>query len=79
MDIGYLDWRFLQDTSSCADGVVKGKWLAEGSGFRVLEPSGARNASPAAGGKTVLMVYGTGSMTVPLKAAYDAAGLQMPQ
>jgi glyoxylase-like metal-dependent hydrolase (beta-lactamase superfamily II) len=81
VDVGYLDWRFLQNMASCASGVLKGKWLEEGSGLRFVEstgPGAANNPSAAAGEKTGHMVYGIGSMTVPRKAAYDAAGLKMP-
>jgi hypothetical protein len=33
VDVGYLDWRFIQDVSACANGILQGKWLVEGSGI----------------------------------------------
>jgi glyoxylase-like metal-dependent hydrolase (beta-lactamase superfamily II) len=82
VDVGFLDWRFIQNMASCAKLVVNGRWLDEGSGLRFVEstnPNNGKNPSAQPGEKTGRMVYGIGSITVPLKAAYDAAGLKMPQ
>ena len=84
VDVGYLDWRFLQNMASCADGIVKGRWLVEGSGLRFVEystdpNSGNYNASARPDERRGAMIYGIGSMMGPLEAFYDAAGLAMPQ
>ncbi len=84
VDVGYLDWRFLQNMASCANGIVKGKWLVEGSGLRYVEYStdpnnGNFNASARPGQKRGAMIFGIGSMMGSLEAFYDAAGLKMPQ
>jgi len=79
IEAGYLDWRFIQNMTSCAVGIIQGKWLVPNSGLR-WEP-GVRDGSnadwPAVG--TGYMVYGIGSIVTPLKAAYEAAGIPMPQ
>ncbi|RPJ83290.1 MAG: hypothetical protein EHM13_07815 [Acidobacteria bacterium] len=36
VDVGYLDWRFVQNMASCARGILAGKWLVEGSGLRYV-------------------------------------------
>jgi glyoxylase-like metal-dependent hydrolase (beta-lactamase superfamily II) len=87
IDVGYLDWRFLQDMAACANGIVKGLWLVEGSKLRFVETStdsrggnsgrGGQGSTP--GDKRGMMIYGIGSMMGSLQAAYDAAGLKMPQ
>jgi hypothetical protein len=82
--VGYLDWRFLQDMASCANGIVKAKWLVEGSGLRFVEystdpRSGNYSASARPGERRGMMIFGIGSMMGSLQAAYDAAGLKMPQ
>ncbi len=84
VDVGYLDWRFLQNMASCANGIVKGRWLVEGSGLRYIEYStdpnnGHYNASAKPGQRRGAMIYGLGSMMGSLEAFYDAAGLKMPQ
>ena len=72
VDVGFLDWRFVQDMASCASGILKGKWLSEGSGFQFLAKTGLRDRwNPR-------MIYGIGSIVIPLKTAYEAAGMQMP-
>jgi glyoxylase-like metal-dependent hydrolase (beta-lactamase superfamily II) len=80
VDVGYLDWRFLQDMATCVNGIAKGEWLKEGSRLRFVEkPSGA-GGNPAWGtGKRGDMVFGIGSLMISLETAYDAAGLKMPQ
>jgi len=30
IDVGYLDWRFIQDVSACANGILQAKWLVDG-------------------------------------------------
>jgi glyoxylase-like metal-dependent hydrolase (beta-lactamase superfamily II) len=79
LDIGYLDWRYIQNMCSCANGIVKGQWLVEGSGLRLSEPpANSRGASP--GGVTQkqgVFTYGIGIITTPLEAAHEAAGLKM--
>jgi glyoxylase-like metal-dependent hydrolase (beta-lactamase superfamily II) len=84
VDVGYLDWRFIQNMASCANGIIKGLWLVEGSGLRFVEystdpRSGNYNPSARPGEKRGAMIYGIGSMMGSLQAAYDAAGLKMPQ
>jgi glyoxylase-like metal-dependent hydrolase (beta-lactamase superfamily II) len=85
IDVGYLDWRFLQDMAACSNGIVRGKWLVEGSGLRFVEtaadPQGGNSGrgGGAPGGKRGSFIYGIGSMMGPLQAAYDAAGIKMPQ
>jgi glyoxylase-like metal-dependent hydrolase (beta-lactamase superfamily II) len=78
VDLGCLDWRFLQNLASCASGILKGQWLVEGSGLRFVETNDAIPLAQA-GEKTGLMVYGIGSIRLPLKVAYEAAGLKMPE
>jgi glyoxylase-like metal-dependent hydrolase (beta-lactamase superfamily II) len=78
IDVGYLDWRFVQNAAACANGILKGKWLVDGSGLRYVP----KMAQPAVwGGRApgVLMVYGTAAIFLPLKTAYEAAGLPMPE
>ena len=80
VDVGYLDWRFIQDMRSCVNAIVKGEWLAEGSRLRFLEMSGdtSRLPSNAGRGKRGYMVYGVGSLMITPEVAHDAAGLKMP-
>jgi glyoxylase-like metal-dependent hydrolase (beta-lactamase superfamily II) len=84
IDVGYLDWRFLQDMASCANGIVRGKWLVAGSGLRFVEwsadpKSGNYHPSVKPGEKRGMMIYGVGSMMGSLQAANDAAGIKLPQ
>ena len=84
VDVGFLDWRFLQNMASCANGIVKGKWLVEGSGLNFVEystdpASRNYNASARPDLKRGAMTYGIGSMMGSLEAFYEAAGLKMPQ
>jgi glyoxylase-like metal-dependent hydrolase (beta-lactamase superfamily II) len=84
VDVGYLDWRFLQNMLSCAKGIIKGQWLVEGSGLRFVEystdpKSGNYNRSAKPGERRGYMIYGIGSFMMSLPAAYEAAGLQMPR
>ena len=81
VDVGYLDWRFIQDMRSCVNAIVKGEWLAEGSRLRFLEMSGdtSRLPSNAGRGKRGYMVYGIGSLMITPEVAHDAAGLKMPR
>jgi glyoxylase-like metal-dependent hydrolase (beta-lactamase superfamily II)/S-formylglutathione hydrolase FrmB len=78
IDIGYLDWRFIQDVASCANGILKGKWLVDGSGIRYIGNMAYTDAWPSAEGRAI-MVCGTGTIIIPLRQAYEAAGLKMPE
>jgi glyoxylase-like metal-dependent hydrolase (beta-lactamase superfamily II) len=77
IDAAYQDWRFLQNLASCANGILKGQWLVEGSGLRFVETNDPIPLAPA-GEKTGIMVYGIAGIRIPLKSAYEAAGLKMP-
>ena len=78
IDIGYLDWRFIQDVASCANGILQGKWLVDGSGIRYIGNMAYTDAWPSAEGRAI-MVCGTGTIIIPLRQAYEAAGLKMPE
>jgi glyoxylase-like metal-dependent hydrolase (beta-lactamase superfamily II)/S-formylglutathione hydrolase FrmB len=78
IDIGYLDWRFIQDVASCSNGILQGKWLVDGSGVRYLGNMTYTDAWPSAEGRAI-MVCGTGTIIIPLRQAYEAAGLKMPE
>ena len=77
VDVGYLDWRFVQDVASCANGILKGEWLVPGSGLQYVGKMEYTDAWPTAGGRAI-MVYGAGTIIIPLETAYEAAGLKMP-
>ena len=77
VDVGYLDWRFVQDVASAANGILKGEWLVPGSGLQYVGKMEYTDAWPTAGGRAI-MVYGTGTLIIPLETAYEAAGLKMP-
>lgn len=77
VDIGYLNWRFVQDVASCANGILKGEWLVPGSGLEYVGKMEYTDAWPSAAGRAI-MVYGTGTVITTLPAAYEAAGLPMP-
>ena len=74
LDIDYLDWRFIQDQALCANAILKGMWLVPDSGLRQMEVTNKQN-----GRRVNVMLYGIGAIEIPLQAAYDAAGLKMPQ
>jgi len=78
IDIGYLDWRFIQDVATCANGILQGKWLIDGSGVRYIGNMAYTDAWPSAEGRAI-MVSGIGTIIIPLKQAYEAAGLKMPE
>ena len=78
VDVGYLDWRFVQNVAMCANGILKGEWLAEASGLRYVGKMAYTDAWPSAQGRAI-MVYGTGTIIIPLEVAYESAGLKMPQ
>lgn len=78
IDIGYLDWRFIQDVASCANGILQGKWLVDGSGVRYIGNMVYTDAWPSAEGRAI-MVSGIGTIIIPLGQAYEAAGLKMPE
>jgi glyoxylase-like metal-dependent hydrolase (beta-lactamase superfamily II) len=77
VDVGYLDWRFIQNEASCANGILKGKWLVEGSGLINVGKQPSSAGWPGAN-QEVIMTYGIGTIIIPLQTAYDAAGLKMP-
>jgi S-formylglutathione hydrolase FrmB/glyoxylase-like metal-dependent hydrolase (beta-lactamase superfamily II) len=78
VDVGYLDWRFIQDVATCANGILQGKWLVDGSGVRYIGNMAYTDAWPSAEGRAII-VCGTGTIIIPLKQAYEAAGLKMPE
>jgi hypothetical protein len=75
VDVGYMDWRFVQDEAACANGILKGKWLVEGSGLMNV----GKMPTPGWNAGRAIMVYGIGTVVLPLEVAYEAAGLKMPQ
>lgn len=78
VDVGYLDWRFVQNVAACANGILQGKWLVEGSGLHLVGKMAATDMWPSAAGRAI-MVYGIGTVIIPLEVAYEAAGVKMPQ
>lgn len=62
--VGYLDWRFIQDVASCANGILQGKWLVDGSGIRYIGNMAYTDAWPSAEGRAI-MVSGTGTIINP--------------
>jgi glyoxylase-like metal-dependent hydrolase (beta-lactamase superfamily II) len=74
VDVEYLDWRFVQDMASCANAILKGHWLVPDSGLRLME-----RKDPMTGRVSANMLYGIGAVQIPIEAAYEAAGLKMPQ
>jgi len=76
-DIGYLNWRFVQDVALCANGILQGKWLNPASGLQYVGKMEYTDAWPGASGRAI-MVYGTGTVITTLEAAYQAAGIPMP-
>jgi glyoxylase-like metal-dependent hydrolase (beta-lactamase superfamily II) len=78
IDVGYLDWRFIQDVATCANGVLKGQWLVDGSGVRHVGDMVSTDAWPSAGGRAI-MVSGIGTIIIPMEQAYEAAGLSGPK
>ena len=78
VDVGYLDWRFVQDVASAANGILKGLWLVPGSGLQYVGKMEYTDAWPGAANRAI-MVYGTGTVITTLEAAYQAAGLEMPK
>ncbi len=74
IDVGFLDWRFIQNVASCANDIIQGKWLVPGSGLVYVGkmPEGWSSAGLA------IMVYGIGTIFTPLQTAYAAAGLPAP-
>jgi glyoxylase-like metal-dependent hydrolase (beta-lactamase superfamily II) len=78
IDIGYLDWRFIQDVATCANGILQGKWLVDGSGVLNMGNMVYTDAWGSAAGRAI-MVSGVGTIIMPLAQAYEAAGLKMPE
>jgi glyoxylase-like metal-dependent hydrolase (beta-lactamase superfamily II) len=77
VDVGYLDWRFIQDVSACANGILQGKWLVDGSGTKFMGTMVYTGAWGSAAGRAI-MVSGIGTIILPLEVAYEAAGLPVP-
>ena len=77
VDVGYLDWRFIQDVASCANGILKGQWLVPTSGLQYVGKMEYTDAWPSAANRAI-MVYGSGTVITTLEAAYQAAGIPMP-
>ncbi len=77
IDVGYLDWRFIQDVAACANGILQGKWLVEGSGLQYVGNMVYTDAWSSAAGRAI-MVSGIGTIIVPIEVAYQAAGLPVP-
>lgn len=78
VDLGYLDWRFVQDVASCAKGITEGRWLREGSGLFMAGKMEYTDSWPGAAGQAI-MVYGTGTIIIPYEIACEAAGLEQPK
>jgi len=78
IDAGFLDWRFIQDVATCANGILQGKWLIDGSGVKYMGNMVYTDAWGSAAGRAI-MVSGTGTIIIPLAQAYEAAGLKMPE
>jgi glyoxylase-like metal-dependent hydrolase (beta-lactamase superfamily II) len=72
LDLEWLDWRFLQDQALCGNAILKGLWLSDESGLRLLEVT-----NPKTGMKTTMFLYGIGAVEMPMAEAYKAAGLKM--
>ena len=77
LDIGYLDWRFIQDVAACSNGILQGKWLVDGSGVIYIGKMVYTDAWGSAAGRAI-MVSGIGTVIIPLAQAYEAAGLPVP-
>ncbi|MBN2480829.1 MAG: MBL fold metallo-hydrolase [Bacteroidales bacterium] len=75
VDIGYLDWRYVQNLCSCAKGILEGKWLVEGSGLLHVGNMSQVDWWGTAG--QAIMVYDLGTIVIPLELAFEAAGLEM--
>jgi glyoxylase-like metal-dependent hydrolase (beta-lactamase superfamily II) len=78
VDVGFLDWRFIQDVATCANGILQGKWLVDGSGVKYMGNMVYTAAWGSAAGRAI-MVSGIGTVIIPLAQAYEAAGLKMPE
>jgi glyoxylase-like metal-dependent hydrolase (beta-lactamase superfamily II) len=74
IDVGYLDWRFLQDQALCAGAILRGQWLNPESGLRSRETDQRQTQH-----EVTLFTYGIGAVELPIAEAYRAAGLKMPQ
>jgi glyoxylase-like metal-dependent hydrolase (beta-lactamase superfamily II) len=75
-DVGYLNWLFIQNVASCANGILEGKWLVERSGLHHL---GDQSPWRGGEGKWAIMVYGIGTILIPIEVAYESAGLEIPK
>jgi glyoxylase-like metal-dependent hydrolase (beta-lactamase superfamily II) len=77
IDVGFLDWRFIQDVATCANGILKGLWRVDGSGVLHVGDMAYTDAWPSAQGRAI-MVSGIGTIIIPMAQAYEAAGLSAP-
>jgi glyoxylase-like metal-dependent hydrolase (beta-lactamase superfamily II) len=75
VDAGYLDWRFVQNLTYVAKGIVKGSWLDKSSQLNYVE----RMPEPAGSGEKLLEVsFQLARINMPVTAAYNLAGLSLP-
>jgi glyoxylase-like metal-dependent hydrolase (beta-lactamase superfamily II) len=78
-DAGYLNWGFIQNMNSCANGILKGKWLVEDSGLHYMTHTPDPKSNVPYANVKGWMVYGIGAIAITLEEAYEAAGLKMPR
>jgi glyoxylase-like metal-dependent hydrolase (beta-lactamase superfamily II) len=78
-DAGYLNWGFIQNMNSCANGILKGRWLIEDSGLHYMSHTPDPKSNIPYANVKGWMVYGIGAIAITLEDAYDAAGLKMPK
>jgi hypothetical protein len=64
--------------ATCANGILQGKWLVDGSGVKYMGNMVSSDAWPNAGGRAII-VSGIGTIIIPLPLAYEAAVLKMPE
>jgi glyoxylase-like metal-dependent hydrolase (beta-lactamase superfamily II) len=74
LDLDWLDWRFVQDQALCAAAILKGAWTLPDSGLRRMEVTNKQT-----GRQVNVFLYGIGAIEIPAPAAYEAAGLPLPQ
>ena len=73
-DLGYMDWRFVQNFATLTNGILEGKWLEDGSGLIHVADMKYTDAWPNAVGQAI-MIYGTATVITPIEVANEAAGL----
>lgn len=74
LDLAWLDWRFLQDQALCGNAMLKGLWLSNESGLRLIQVT-----DPNTGAKTGTFLFGIGAVEMPVPEAYKAAGIKMTE